>query len=600
MKSRVIRFLILGGCLGVMIPLAGAVSFDPDAAVGDRLVELAWQPDADDPVFTGNLKLFPRGDTHLGAGALRFLSITRDGQAMWAWDDGLRSFVLVGQDALGAYVALDTLSALDQSLTPITFATHSLGAMLIAGLEDGRVAIWRPQTTDDWSLESGHDGACRAIAFRPLAGERDSTYVTVGDDGLWKRWSRPGVIQDSLPPDGEATFPEGLTAVGLDRRSDRLAIGSATGRVYMTNFSPTATIDNIEEHDGRAITGFTFSENSDRMASASEDGVVVIWSTTVETVRGKFQPEEESGIFIAYTPGHSRYVTYALTNGTLGFIDGFSARAYGAIDNLGREISCFALSTEGVVGFYGGPSGEFEWWYQGRCIPSDEISECFGGYQIFRGLYPDEETERLTLLRVYDFSDTTWGWTSTDTLRMFVDPDSVISADGEEDRLVAGPHNGIPHYYSIVKYYWRFLDGAVHLVPSNLVDAGFFRRDGETEPSPILARVDAVTTKPLLGDVYVVPNPYLEGEETSTFGPLSPPLVRLFNLPGLATIRIYSIGGDLVRRLEHEPTPGDTSGGSCPWDLKNEHDQDVVAGVYVFAVETPGGESTRGFFTLVR
>ena len=292
MKSRVIRFLILGGWLGAMIPLAGAVSFESGAVVGDRLVELAWQPDADDPVFTGNLKLFPRGDTHLGAGAIRFLSITRDGHAMWAWDDLLRSFVLVSEDALGTYVGLDTLDALDDSLTPVCFATHALGAMLVAGLEDGRVAVWRPQTTEAWSLERGHDGGCRAIAFRPLAGERDSTYVTVGDDGLWKRWSRPGVIQDSLPPAGGITFPEGLTAVRLNRTASKVAVGSATGRVVLMTFSYAATLDDRALHGGSAITGFGFSPNGDRMASASANGKVVLWTTAVQSVLGTFVPEK--------------------------------------------------------------------------------------------------------------------------------------------------------------------------------------------------------------------------------------------------------------------------------------------------------------------
>lgn len=589
--------VMLGGYAGVLGGNAAAVSFDPDPVLGDREVTLTWQPDSDDPVFTGNLKLFARGQAGLGVGEIGFLGFTRDGNELWAWDAGRRTFVLLQETPEGSYTTLDTLEALDATYEPVSYAVHPTGALLAAGLENGQIALWRPQTETGWTLEETRGGPVRGIAFRPLAGERDSTYVTIGDDGLWRRWTRPGVISDSLPPD--LAFTSRPTAIRLNRTSSRLAIGTETGRVRLQSFDNQVQIDALE-HDGAEIVDFSFSEDERRLASAAANGTVILWTTSVQNILGRFEPEPPAPINISFTPNASNFITYAFVDGRVGFIDGHSGHSYGAVDDLGHDISAYALSREGVTAFFGAPDGLLEWWYQGRCIPSDDIPECFGGYRVYRGLYPDQSTERMTLLRVYDIGDTTWGWTSADTVRVFTDPDSVISEDGDEERMVAGPHNGIPFYYSLVKYYWRFLDGATFIDMRNTVEEGYFGLNEAGEPVPLRAREEPTRTPPLLDEVYVVPNPYVEGDDGSSYGPLSEPLVRFVNLPERATIRIYTSSGDLVRKLEHVPTTGDVAGGACPWDLRNEHDREVTAGVYVYSVETPGGESIRGFFTLVR
>ncbi len=604
MKDWVRRVLSIG--MGLVVFAGGgdllggqatAASFDPDPVLGDRKVTLTWQPDSDDPVFTGNLKLFPQGQAELGLGEIGFLGFTRDGEQLWAWDAGRRTFILLQDTPEGGYTALDTLAALDAGYEPLSFAVHPTGSLLAAGLENGQVALWRPLTEAAWMLEDAHDGPVRGIAFRPLAGERDSMHVTIGDDGLWRRWIRPGMISDSLPP--EMAFSSRPTAIALNRTSSRLAIGTETGRVWLQSFDNQVRIDELE-HDGAEIVGFSFSEDGLRLASAAANGTVILWTTAAQNIIGRFEPENPGRIDISFTPNASSFITYAFADGRVGFIDGHTGRSYGAVDDLGHDLTAYTLSREGVTGLFGGPSGLLEWWYQGQCIPSEEIPECFGGYRVYRGLYPDQLTERMSLLRVYDFGDTTWGWTSVDTLRVFTDPDSVISEDGDEERVVAGPHNGVPFYYSLVKYYWRYLDGATFIDRRNTVEEGYFGLAEYGEPVSLQAREDPTRTPPLLDEVYVVPNPYIEGEEGSSYGPLSEPLVRFVNLPERATIRIYTSSGDLVRKLEHVPSAGDVTGGACPWNLRNEHDRAVTAGLYVYSIETPGGESTRGFLTLVR
>ncbi|MBC8377508.1 MAG: hypothetical protein H8E26_15830 [FCB group bacterium] len=80
--------------------------------------------------------------------------------------------------------------------------------------------------------------------------------------------------------------------------------------------------------------------------------------------------------------------------------------------------------------------------------------------------------------------------------------------------------------------------------------------------------------------IQIFPNPYFGYQsEQSSF---SEPYVTMSNLPEQAcTIRIYSLGGTLVRRFDHEV------GTYEYWDLLNEHRWPVASGVYIVHIEVP-------------
>jgi hypothetical protein len=68
------------------------------------------------------------------------------------------------------------------------------------------------------------------------------------------------------------------------------------------------------------------------------------------------------------------------------------------------------------------------------------------------------------------------------------------------------------------------------------------------------------------------------------------------NLPGQATIRIYTLTGVLVDILNHDDPTG---GGRAVWDLRNRNNQFVASGVYFFHVVTPDSEDYVGKFTVL-
>jgi hypothetical protein len=113
------------------------------------------------------------------------------------------------------------------------------------------------------------------------------------------------------------------------------------------------------------------------------------------------------------------------------------------------------------------------------------------------------------------------------------------------------------------------------------------------------------------GKPYVVPNPYRGHADWDLTPNATDPTgthVDFFNLPlDWTQVKIYTVSGDLVQTLH----PGDLQPNGHPqretptdsqasWNLISRNGQDVVSGIYLFSVESQGGKTTQGKFTIIR
>lgn len=87
-------------------------------------------------------------------------------------------------------------------------------------------------------------------------------------------------------------------------------------------------------------------------------------------------------------------------------------------------------------------------------------------------------------------------------------------------------------------------------------------------------------------DVYAVPNPFVFGNELRSFGSDSPYRIEFRNLPERATIRIYTIAGDLVRTIEHGPDERGNLFGTAAWDQVSDSGLLVAPGLYIYHVRS--------------
>ncbi|MEZ4651776.1 MAG: hypothetical protein R3E97_23865 [Candidatus Eisenbacteria bacterium] len=97
--------------------------------------------------------------------------------------------------------------------------------------------------------------------------------------------------------------------------------------------------------------------------------------------------------------------------------------------------------------------------------------------------------------------------------------------------------------------------------------------------------------------MYVVPNPYKSGEVV--WDEIGGAHVEFRNLPESATIKIFNVAGDFIRTIEHGRDEYGAARSSEAWDLKNKAGERVASGVYLYYIQTPGGEIVQGHFVII-
>jgi hypothetical protein len=106
-----------------------------------------------------------------------------------------------------------------------------------------------------------------------------------------------------------------------------------------------------------------------------------------------------------------------------------------------------------------------------------------------------------------------------------------------------------------------------------------------------------------LSRIRVVPNPYIASSVYEQALPVGVTrgrgsrVINFFHIPKQATIRIYTIRGELIRTLTHNANSDD---GNVTWDLTTSENLDVAYGVYLYHVDAPGIGTTTGKFAVIK
>ena len=101
-----------------------------------------------------------------------------------------------------------------------------------------------------------------------------------------------------------------------------------------------------------------------------------------------------------------------------------------------------------------------------------------------------------------------------------------------------------------------------------------------------------------MSDIKVVPDPYLGWAD---YGGNNKYIRKLqfINLPENCSIRIYTLGGDLVRTLEHDGGAIDNEAGSANWDMLSGDGLAIASGIYIFHVESDYGNRIGRFAVIM-
>lgn len=203
----------------------------------------------------------------------------------------------------------------------------------------------------------------------------------------------------------------------------------------------------------------------------------------------------------------------------------------------------------------------------------------FGGYRIWmREVWKGDE---FTLLREYRYNQHVPGANNNwDFPRNWFEeaPICTLWSEVYPDSCLVEPIRGVrrdstdifqnafPYEFSVT----AFLDSDPNAINYDCREAN---RTGVVYP-----RLGA---RSKLSGVKCIPNPYRASADWEYGGQRR---VVFVGLPAKATIRIYTTSLDHVVTLEH-PQTKDTGTDQCSWNLKNEDNEDVAPGVYLYQVD---------------
>jgi len=115
---------------------------------------------------------------------------------------------------------------------------------------------------------------------------------------------------------------------------------------------------------------------------------------------------------------------------------------------------------------------------------------------------------------------------------------------------------------------------------------------GKTNITQHTKNIGPVTT---LGDVYVVPNPFVVESGFVGAGERSVRQLGFYGLPERCTIRIFSYAGQLIETIEHDDPEYSTE-----WFQVTRSNQIIASGMYFYVVSTPEGKKTTGKFLVIK
>lgn len=117
----------------------------------------------------------------------------------------------------------------------------------------------------------------------------------------------------------------------------------------------------------------------------------------------------------------------------------------------------------------------------------------------------------------------------------------------------------------------------------------------ETKKSEFVAS----NLQPELNNIYVVPNPYVAFSSSENPGRTQIKRgereLQFRNLPPRCTIRIYTLTGELVDKIEK-----DDNGSIAYWNLLSSEGMRISYGVYIFHVDVPGVGEKIGRFAVIK
>ena len=218
----------------------------------------------------------------------------------------------------------------------------------------------------------------------------------------------------------------------------------------------------------------------------------------------------------------------------------------------------------------------------------------FEGYRLYRSEDPGGAASSFVMLKQWDVIDS-------------IGPKYGYDVGLEYEFVDSNLHTGKTYWYSVTSYGIEDINIIDYLDWDGRVKAETIAtKSNETSVLAARKRVRLpFSVSNELGKVLVVPNPYrVDADYTLEFGGYegrtrswneNKRTLKFTHLPRKCTIRIFTIGGDIVTTLHHD----NETVGEYDWDMLSGSNRTIASGLYVFTVESEYGTQT-GKFVVIR
>lgn len=286
-------------------------------------------------------------------------------------------------------------------------------------------------------------------------------------------------------------------------------------------------------------------------------------------------------------------------------------------DNTTGDIASISDHTGADVSGSGSVSTPGKWFVTSRSTNASANAQAKGSDYRFRFTSTGSYAAGLTgqnrpLIRKFTVPYEVWNVGRPDQPvqinSILIDKNANNALDaGEEIRVINSPYAVRGDTLGMFNLLWWYRTISVDTIGGN---GGRLPLDGESftiastsqltqsdtfrvkvTPPAIDRTADVVRSQ--IDGVRVVPNPYIvhaswEQMENNR-------RLRFMFLPPECTISIFTVRGELVTRILHADATGDED-----WNLTNTSGVEVAYGLYLFVVETPGGEKSIGKFAILK
>ncbi len=230
----------------------------------------------------------------------------------------------VGVPSPGQTVAANKATALD-NLGPesllvskrLTGSVWSLsatedGKTVVAGLEDGTIAVWNVKNPDTVTILGKHEGVVWSVSISPDG----NTVVSASGDGSVKIWD---IAAQSSTKGIQTQVPIRSAAMNADQ--SLIVTGDLMGKVKVWDLK---SVENLPVEDRRvvidkpikqfnhsgSINAVAFSPDGSTVASASSNRTAILWKMNTENGSPKILTGHEGPIYsLAYSPEGDRLAT---------------------------------------------------------------------------------------------------------------------------------------------------------------------------------------------------------------------------------------------------------------------------------------------------